>query len=197
MQDFKLFKGTWRVYEDGYTIKQHRSGQKEIVPLGNSTVNYNLFDQAGLFLDFINTDESEEACLEFTNQYGLLYSAPVFLNEWLTDKSCMKRMVEMWETGKGKGRKEVIGQIEYGMNNPETLLFQIDSDTLNMHLIPTSLLVAMYLQLAMAMQGNKKFGHCAWCGTAFELTPSVARTNRRYCSNACKQADYRHRNKGK
>jgi hypothetical protein len=206
MGNLEIFKGSWRICVDGYAFRHHKNGRQEIVPASDKWTTYNPFDNAGLFLEFAATDESEDAVLEFTNLYGLLGSAPVYLDDWNAERVIMKRATDAWQGGKRRGLDQVVGHITHLMNGSHgislepphpPLVFMIDGDTLNMHFVPLSLLVALYIQFAQAIQGNKKFRQCAWCGVTFELTPSIARTNRLFCSNSCKQADYRHRKGGK
>ncbi|MDA8204257.1 MAG: hypothetical protein M0Z49_16175 [Chloroflexi bacterium] len=56
---------------------------------------------------------------------------------------------------------------------------------------PETLLDAMWLQLALAIDGNREYRQCRQCRRWYELDPSIARTNRRYCTGACRSAYYR------
>lgn len=58
---------------------------------------------------------------------------------------------------------------------------------------PKSLRDAIWLQFAVAVCENKSFRQCDICGKAFEVSPDVARTNRRLCSPACKAKAHRKR----
>ena len=73
------------------------------------------------------------------------------------------------------------------------LLWSIDATGLGLGMQPTSLLGALWLQLARAIDGQKEYRQCKECQTWFELSPEVARTNRLYCSNACRIRAYRGR----
>ncbi|WP_374712146.1 hypothetical protein [Symbiobacterium terraclitae] len=55
------------------------------------------------------------------------------------------------------------------------------------------LLGALWLQFAQGVEGFKEYRQCGECGTWYELTPDKNRTNKLYCSNACKQKAYRRR----
>lgn len=43
------------------------------------------------------------------------------------------------------------------------------------------------------VNGNRKYRRCVTCGKWFELTPELARSNKLYCSNACRSKYYRDR----
>ena len=68
-----------------------------------------------------------------------------------------------------------------------------DSGELQMTLMPANLLTAMWLQLARAVCEHKQYKECSVCGEPFELSPETARTNRRFCSIACKNRAFRNR----
>ena len=95
--------------------------------------------------------------------------------------------------------KSALLQVQYrvneqlrGLTSPR-ILWDIDGTRLGLGIQPTSLLGAMWLQLARAIDGQKDYRQCKECQTWFELSPEVARTNRQYCSNACRIRAYRGR----
>lgn len=59
--------------------------------------------------------------------------------------------------------------------------------------VPADLLGAMWLQLALAVTEHKQYRRCQACATPFELSPETARTNKRFCSIACKNRSFRAR----
>lgn len=71
------------------------------------------------------------------------------------------------------------------------LLIDGSKASLAMYFVPSSLIGAMWLQLSEAIAGHKTYRDCRQCGHIFELRPDTARTNRVYCSNACKTKAYR------
>jgi hypothetical protein len=72
------------------------------------------------------------------------------------------------------------------------LLRQEDSQDV-LDVLPDSLLSALWLQLALAIAGNKDYRRCYQCGRPFELAPDVNRTSRFTCSAACRNRAYRER----
>jgi hypothetical protein len=49
----------------------------------------------------------------------------------------------------------------------------------------------MYLQLAHAILGGKKYQPCEACGRWFELAPGLNRADRQTCSDSCRVKLYR------
>jgi len=62
---------------------------------------------------------------------------------------------------------------------------------LKLHLIPTNLLEAMWLQLGQAIEFNKKFRKCRQCETWFSISHREARSDKQFCTEACKAKGYR------
>lgn len=68
---------------------------------------------------------------------------------------------------------------------------------LALRIVSDSLLGALWLQFALAVDGDREYRSCETCGQFFELNPATARTNRRYCSDACRSKAYRIRMGGR
>jgi hypothetical protein len=60
---------------------------------------------------------------------------------------------------------------------------------------PLTLLAAMWLQLALAVTGEKEFVACKFCHRLFEISTEQTgfRSHREFCSDSCKTKDYRKR----
>jgi hypothetical protein len=71
------------------------------------------------------------------------------------------------------------------------LLWDKDLAHSELHIVPHNLLGALWLQFAEAVNGDKKYRRCEECGKWFELSPDLNRTNRKYCSGACRSKTYR------
>jgi hypothetical protein len=188
MENFELFRLEWPVHKDGYTIK---GKTKQILPVGKDVVMYNPLEHSGLFHDFAAVPQTEAGILEFANKYGLLRDTTNYVEQWVMWNKLMNAFIKSIHSK--NHNKQALENVEKLMQ----VWPRFDPDTLNIQFWPDSLLAAMFLQLGLAVSGDKTFRQCVWCGSTFEITPSVARSNRLFCSNACKQADYRHRKKGK
>ncbi len=58
---------------------------------------------------------------------------------------------------------------------------------------PNGLIGALWLQFALAVDGNTEFDRCTQCSEWFELGPGSGRPDKRYCSDACRMRAYRKR----
>lgn len=96
-------------------------------------------------------------------------------------------------------RPDVLPNVQRAINaklSAETgarMLWDREEGRLRLHLRPASLLGALWLQLAQAIDGNADYRRCRVCAAWFELRPDRARTNRAYCSDACRFKAYRRR----
>ncbi len=74
-----------------------------------------------------------------------------------------------------------------------SLWMQVDprDDSMGLRIVPNDLLGAMWLQFARAVAGNRRYRQCDACGLWFEVSPEQNRTNRRFCSTACRSKFYR------
>lgn len=75
------------------------------------------------------------------------------------------------------------------------LVLRLDDERaqLRIAIAPRSLLGALWLQFALAVDGDKHYRACDTCGTWFEVSPTAARKSRKYCSNACRVKAHRRR----
>ena len=73
------------------------------------------------------------------------------------------------------------------------LLWEQSRDRLGLYIVPEGLIGALWLQFARAVERDAKFRQCAECTTWFELAPGRGRTDKQYCSTACRTKAYRKR----
>jgi hypothetical protein len=79
-------------------------------------------------------------------------------------------------------------------NVASCMLFNTAKTRLVLHRVPENLYAACWLQLARAVDGNRDYSKCGWCGNWFEISsPEGAKRSSKFCSGACKQRDYRKR----
>ena len=66
------------------------------------------------------------------------------------------------------------------------LLWDRDGNRLINAVVPSSLLGAMWLQFSISIQRGSHYRRCAECGKHFELAPGMARSDKQFCSDACR-----------
>ena len=73
------------------------------------------------------------------------------------------------------------------------LLWEQSRDRLGLYIVPEGLIGALWLQFARAVERDARFRQCAECTTWFEVAPGRGRTDKQFCSNACRTKAYRKR----
>jgi hypothetical protein len=73
------------------------------------------------------------------------------------------------------------------------LLWEQSRDRLGLYIVPDGLIGALWLQFARAVERDARFRECPECGTWFEVAPGRGRTDKQFCSNACRTKAYRKR----
>jgi hypothetical protein len=73
------------------------------------------------------------------------------------------------------------------------VVYDLDRGAQALRFYPESLLGALWLQFAQAIDGDKEYRACRECGKWFEVSLDAFRTNRVFCSDPCKSRDYRRR----
>jgi hypothetical protein len=84
------------------------------------------------------------------------------------------------------------GRSEHSMTSVRILLNH-EADAMRLHIVPDTLLAAMWLQCARVLTLNPTFRACERCGTWFELSADKKRKHTKYCSDRCKVSAYRNR----
>ncbi len=88
--------------------------------------------------------------------------------------------------------QRTVNESVKGIISPR-LLWKDDMTGLGWHVVPDSLLGALWLQLAQAISGKKEYRRCLSCDRWYELEPATARQSKLYCSDACRMRAYRRR----
>jgi hypothetical protein len=78
-------------------------------------------------------------------------------------------------------------RIDFGVANAEK--------GLSVSIMPKGLIGALWLQAALAVSGGKDFRQCHECQTWFEVATGQGRSDKLYCSTACRMRAYRKRKK--
>jgi hypothetical protein len=73
------------------------------------------------------------------------------------------------------------------------LLWDRHKTSIDLYIVPKSLLGALWFQLAHSIDARVDYRQCDFCKRWFEVSPDVARTNRRYCADRCRSRSYRRR----
>ncbi len=129
-------------------------------------------------------------------------SIPQLFEEWEKAINEMRKAVDLWDrvrTVKGdtKSMRELQEVVDQQLNEVRIVArFEITQRPAcqpALHIVPSTLGGAMWLQFAQAIAGNRQLRQCKVCDRWFALSPEIARTSKYYCSEACRSRAYRAR----
>lgn len=113
-------------------------------------------------------------------------------NEWGTEAVACLRQDEIIIKGHELLRDDINKHLLKRIS-PEVQLGHSKED-LGLKIVPDSLIGAIWLQFALAVDGDKEYRLCDVCKEKwFELRPGKNRKDREYCSDACRLRAYRER----
>ena len=109
-------------------------------------------------------------------------------NQGRDDDERLIRFASGWAQ---KQINDAMGGSEKETATSVRILMNDEKDGMTLHIVPDTLLAAMWLQCARALTENPTFKACEHCGKWFELAPGARRKNSKYCSVRCKVAAHR------
>lgn len=107
-------------------------------------------------------------------------------------------ILELFESGEHKlialGRVQAIVNEHLGSRvSPRILWDDYRKGDWGLYFVPDNLAGAIWIQFAQAITENRDYRRCRQCDSWFEIDHYKARTNRYFCSNACRSKAYRER----
>jgi hypothetical protein len=95
----------------------------------------------------------------------------------------------------GLGWTILQGLMPWGLPEAVGMTFSgnVQEGRADLKLYLRSLRDALWTQFAQAICEGRKYVECEVCGKSMQISPDTHRTNRKLCSNACKTAAYRQR----
>ena len=177
---------------------------------------YAPLEDTGLFRAFADTEPTEEGILAFANQYGMLGASlgarfskepeqmgpPNYdqLHDWQLQIQTMQQAIAAWQrVREGTADKEEVQELQDTINHQLEwgASIRIVDDPrkggMALEMRPFRLHGALWLQLAQAVAADREYRTCGTCGRWFALDPATARSNRLFCSQACRSKAYRGR----
>jgi hypothetical protein len=121
------------------------------------------------------------------------------LKEWLwewgmeasTEDERLLRFAKGWT--QAQINEALIGKSTREALVSTRILFNHERKDMALHVVPRSLLAAIWLQCARVLTLNPEFRQCHNCGKWFELSHDARRKTTKYCEDRCKVAAYRKR----
>lgn len=181
--------------------------------------DYNYFEtHPTLFRVFAETPPTEKGIIQFANKYGQLgltvkahqASEVIYdcerVEEWVNQINAMRESVELWETlrsdnaaddQKAIGWQRLSQTLNHYLADNTALSTQylLSDSRPRCYIAARNLAGALWLQLARGIDGNMHYIRCRTCARWMEISLQSTgfRTNRDYCSDACRSRAYRER----
>ena len=143
-----------------------------------------------------------DAAKALANRFGPLLGGegPEYVDTWYYAMMEMRRAVTAWEKAKTTGDFGPIIQSISRLTRPIGANILLREDPANgaarLCLRPPTLLDALWTQLALALDGSEYLRTCVECKKWFTISAGQGRSDKEYCTNACRMRAYRER-KGK
>jgi hypothetical protein len=153
-----------------------------------------------LFIEFANINDSEARLLAFVNNYGCLYHSPLHVSSGLASAARFQKVLGQFERDKETGSKRWLSSFNEQRPSAKSLggcdlkvVPKIDAREIQVWLEPPDLLSAIWLQFLLKAADDMALTHCHSCRNFIAVAGSLGRSDKRFCSPACKQRDYRRR----
>ena len=183
---------------------------KLLRPRSKRTSRVDLFENPLAFLEFAQTPQTEEGIKAFANRYGPLGQTGFWsyaLYAWVATIREMHKAVQFWENSKTTGdftklirfferlsfEDEEVGEDLAGVPVHLRLTKDFLGKSAILCIRPTHLHRALWAQFVLAIDGKLNLGSCCECGSWFTLEGGSARSDKLYCSDACRMRAYRKR----
>jgi len=182
-------------------------------PRSKRTRRFDLFEfNSSAFLEFAQTPLTEDRVKDFADRYGLLaeddpgYDYECWgrdISLWFGNIRRMRRHVELWRKSTVTGDfSRIIREVRRSFaidvkpsGPPVALFLKIDpvSASPKLCIRPVTFQEALWAQLVRAIDGNLNLRACVQCRKWFTLEAGRGRSDKEYCSNACRMRAYRKR----
>jgi hypothetical protein len=180
-------------FEEGGQIVRVIAPRNETVCVGNVLAN-----APDLFVEFANINGSEVRLLNFVNKHGPLRHDSL-LPVWSGLKRAAKfqEVLGQFESDKLRGSKRWLASFDDLRPSTDEcdlkVVPKIHAGELQVWLEPPDLLNAIWVQFLLKAANDMALTHCHSCSNFIAVAGSLGRTDKRFCSTACKQRDYRRR----
>jgi hypothetical protein len=153
-----------------------------------------------LFVEFANINGSEGRLLTFVNKYGCLDDRfPPFVSNYLAAAARFRKVLRQFEADIKTGSARWLSSFkelrpkDIGGVSDLNVEPHFDAEGLQIFLMPPDLETAIWLQFLLKAADNVRLTHCHSCRDFVAVAGSLGRSDKKFCSTACKQRDYRRR----
>jgi hypothetical protein len=177
---------------------------------------FSLFDEAATpYIEFANTPDPFDAenAKALANRFGPLNAGrgPEYVDQWTLSIIEMHAALTRWEKAKTTGDFcQLIRFVsrQWAVKSKSGRFFESEVDRIDTSISlradplsgapklcirPTTLLNALWTQLALAIDGRQSLRSCIECKRWFAIESNRGRSDKEYCSDACRMRAYRKR----
>src|SRR5262245_23000473 len=190
-------------YAPGLSSKWITEKIRALRPRSKRTRRFDLFEfSSSAFLEFAQTPLTEDGIKDFADRYGPLADDRQYeyqgrsITLWVANIQSMHRTVELWRKSTVTGDfNRVIPEVSGTIGVPVGWFLKKDplSGSPRLCIRPVSLGQALWAQLVLAIDGNVNLRACVQCRKWFTLEAGKGRSDKEYCSDACRMRAYRKR----
>jgi hypothetical protein len=112
----------------------------------------------------------------------------------------MSKAVAAWKRAEASGNYNKVVELinRNGGGTLANIMLETDpaDGAAKLCIRPPDLQHALWLQLSLAIDGAQNFKPCVVCGAWFRLEAGGSRSDKEYCTDACRMRAYRNRKKG-
>jgi hypothetical protein len=191
-----------------------------LVPTGPETRSFDLFDtDPSAYLKFANTPLTADAVREFADEFGMLFGPTnrhgvirlgrggvlqegelETIASWFDAIRALQDALSTWQKAEDTGDftklLRLMTRTEHGITDHAvavSLAVGEGAAVPRLSLSPKNLFEALMLQLALAIDGSQSLQTCVECKGWFTIQAGRGRSDKRYCSDACRMRAYRRR----
>ena len=171
-----------------------------IRPRSSRTQSMIVTSRNDLFTELANV-HSEDRLINFLSIYGPLTSDVGYTKNYFQHaqqlRSALQSLAKLKELGQKASHSVVAKKAEFFRKLPRPdmkLEFGLDKDTARLVLKPANLLDAIWAQFLLSMD-ELSITQCESCGSLMSISTQIGRKDKKFCSSACKQRQYRFRKK--
>jgi hypothetical protein len=192
----------WRCV-DGYRLRFDEANPSGLIEaVSEQLERYRPEAFPALFRHFADTPPTGRGMLHFADRFGLLGAIrlgpflSIDLAGTLERQRVLRRAIKLFEAGDFSGLAEYYNQNVPGGRIQVELRAQ-PTGKIAPVFVPQSLIAFLWLQFALHAASEAKLFRCERCGTPFRVgTGTGRRDTAKFCSNACKVAAFRGRQRG-
>lgn len=171
-----------------------------IRPLSSRMHSMIITSRNDLFTELANVDD-EDKLVDFLSAYGPLTSRIGYTEKYFQIaqqlRSALQVLAKLKEPGRKAPHSAAAKKADFFRKLPKPdmkLEFGLDKETVRLVLKPANLLDAIWAQFLLSMD-DLSITQCESCGNLMSISTQIGRKDKKFCSSACKQRQYRFRKK--